>query len=155
MIVDVETNVPRSACQESRRIWPEEWEAHWPQIQRSLDLIREYWEDLWTKESIYDCVMMGRWQAWGFGVERDDLNVIVLTQITDFPAGRLLQIVLCWGNQLDKLLPTMEGAFERFAIESESRVCEIWGREGWERKLPRFKRFGVVLRARVPKRGVH
>jgi hypothetical protein len=147
-------NIPNEE-RESRRVQPEEWEVHWPHISESLDRIPQHWSDYWTKESIFEQVMRGEWQAWGFGTEPDLLNVIVLTQLIDYPAGRVLQIVLAFGNHVEECLPVMEAVLERFAIVAGARWCEICGRTGWERKLPRFRRRGVILRAEVPKIGVH
>jgi hypothetical protein len=46
---------------------------------------------------------------------------------------------------------------EKFAIIADCAFCEIIGRPGWEEKIrsTKFERHGVVLRARVPKQGVH
>jgi hypothetical protein len=50
----------------------------------------------------------------------------------------------------------MEATFERFANENNCDGVEIINaRVGWERKLKRFKRTGLVLKAWVPKLGVH
>lgn len=140
---------------ETRRLMPEEWGVQWPNISESLDLIPQYWADYWTKEYINYCVVEGAWQAWGFGTEPLQLNAIVLTHVVDFPANRFLQIPLAFGNHLEECLPLIEATLERFAIEAECDICEIVGRFGWERKLKRFKRRGVVLRCAVPKMGVH
>ncbi len=140
---------------ETRRISPEEWSIQWPNISESLDRIPQYWADYWTKEYINWCVVTGTWQAWGFGTESLQLNVIVLTNVVDFPANRFLQIPLAFGNHLEEMLPLIEATLERFAVEAECDICELVGRFGWERKLKRFKRRGVVLRCAVPNMGVH
>jgi hypothetical protein len=140
---------------ESRRICPEEWTVHWPHISESLDRIPQYWSDYWTKDFINESVVIERWQAWGFGVKENDINVVVLTHICQYPANRFLQIPLAFGNQLEACLPMIEATMERFAVAAECDICEIVGRPGWERKLPRFRRYAVVLKARVPKMGVH
>lgn len=136
---------------EVRRILPEEWGHHWPQVSEALDRIAPFWSDYWTKDWIREAVMSGIWYAWGFGKTPGELNIIVLTQIIDFPANRILQVLLAFGNNLDKLLPTMEAALEKFAALSNCRYVEIVGRPGWERKLPRFRRHAVLMRTSVPK----
>jgi len=141
---------------EMRRISPDEWTVHWPHTSESLDRIPQFWADYWTKEFINGAVLSGAWQAWGFGAKVGDINVIVLTQIVEFPANRFLQIPLAFGNHLDRCLPTIEATIERFAVEAKCDICEVIGREGWQKKLgPRFAKYAVVLKARVPKMGVH
>src|SRR5262245_60374989 len=104
--------------EEARRISIEEWNTHWPKISAALDRIPQFWADYWTKESINGAVVQGQWQAWGFG-GIGDINIVVLTQIMSFPASRILQMILAFGNDLERLLPLMEATFERFAIETE------------------------------------
>ena len=140
---------------ETRRIRRDEWECHWPRISADLDRIPQFWSDYWTKDFINEAVMTERWQAWGFGAQEGNLNVIVLTQVCEFPANRFLQIPLAFGNSLDDCLPSIMAALEKFAIVAECDVCEVIGRPGWERKLPQFSRYAVMLKARVPKIGVH
>jgi hypothetical protein len=139
---------------EARRISPQEWSVYWPDISRELDTIPQYWEPYWTKEFMYGSVMSGGWQAWGFG-DVGKINVIVITQLIVYPASRVLQMVLAFGNSLDLVAPLIEATFERFAAEAECEYCEIVGRPGWERWFPRFKRVAVVLRCEVPDIGVH
>lgn len=141
---------------ESRRIYPQEWvECHWPYVADILRQLPEIWEDYWTLDSIFECVMTGRWQAWGFG-KSSQMNVIVMTEVLQMPAKRFLKLQLAFGNSLSSVLPQIEATMERFAVEAECDFCEIIGRPGWEkRSLGRFKRYAVVLRAEVPKMGVH
>jgi hypothetical protein len=140
---------------EAKRIHIEEWQIHWPLIDRELDTIPQYWEDYWTKDFIRNQVVSGDWQAWGFG-DIGLIRVIVLTQIIVYPANTFLQILLAFGNSLEKCLPHMEATFERFANENNCDGVEIINaRVGWERKLKRFKRTGLVLKSWVPKLGVH
>src|SRR5215475_4826173 len=69
MIQLVGMSVSSEAAGESRRIWPEEWRVHCPKIAAVLDRIPQFWEYYWTKDSINEFVLAGRWQAWGFGKE--------------------------------------------------------------------------------------
>jgi hypothetical protein len=139
---------------EARRIDPEEWNLHWPDISRELDTIPQYWAPYWTKDYMCANVMTGGWQAWGFG-DVGSIRVIVLTQLIVYPASRVMQMMLGFGNSLDLVAPLIEATMERFAMEAECDYCEIVGREGWAKKFPRFKKVGVVLRCEVPTAGVH
>jgi len=139
---------------EARRIHSVEWTVYWPMVSQELDTIPQYWTDYWTKDFINGSVVNESWQAWGFG-KIGVVNVVVLSQILMYPASKVLQIMLAFGNSLDKCLPLMEATFERFAMETRCDVVEIVGRPGWEKKLPRFRRYAVVLRAEVQPQGVH
>ena len=65
---------------------------------------------------------------WGFG-PKDEIRIFVFTQIIHFPANRVLQAFLCFGNSLDEALPIIEATFERFAMETECSRLEITGRK--------------------------
>ena len=61
---------------------PQEWvEYHWPYVCDILHQIPEAWQDYWTLDSIFDSVMCGRWQAWGFGKKEGQMNVIIMTEV--------------------------------------------------------------------------
>jgi hypothetical protein len=139
---------------EARRIYPDEWAIHWPAISRELDTIPQYWAPYWTKEYMSSNVISGGWQAWGFG-DLGTIRVIVLTQLIIYPASRVMQLMLAFGNSLEAVAPLIEATMERFAMEAECQYVEIVGREGWAKWFPRFKRVGVVLRCKVPTMGVH
>ena len=72
----------------------------WPKICEQLDRIPLFWETHWTKESLHEAVMAGRYQVWGFG-RPGSINVIVFTEVVDYPANRILRIPLIFGNSLE------------------------------------------------------
>jgi hypothetical protein len=145
---------PRCPAFEAWRISPDGYVQYWPEIERALDKVPHIWQTHWTKESLYEGAMSGRFQVWGFGAS-GLLNVIVFTQVAEFPAARILEIFLAFGNSLDSALPVMEATFEKFAQVTGCQTCEIIGRRGWARKLPRFKEHRTVLRWDVENYGVH
>lgn len=127
----------------------------WPQICYELDKIPFIWETHWTKEALYECVMVGRYQVWGFG-EPGFINVMVFTEIVNFPANKILRIPIIFGNSLDQALPMMEAIIlDRYAVEAGCAFCEAVGRVGWERKVPRFKKVASLLRCEIKKRELH
>jgi len=138
---------------EAQRITPRQWAVYWPDVEKQLDTIPQYWMPYWTKDFINASVMLERWQAWGFG-DIGSVNLIALTHIIEYPGARVLQMMLAFGNELDAVAPLMEATFERFASETRCDYCEIVGRPGWEKKFNRFKRVGVVLRCEVQRIGV-
>ena len=139
---------------EARLIEPDEWMVYWPQISRELDRIPQYWQAYWTKDYICNSVVSGVWQAWSFG-NSEYVTMFVLTQIIIYPAGRVLQIMLAFGNSLKSYVPLLEATFERLAVETSCQYCDLVGRPGWEKFFPRFRRVGVVLRCDVPNVRMH
>lgn len=146
--------VKRTVVFEAYRIPPESYMGYWPDIERELDRLPHLWDTHWTKDSLYEGGVGGRFQVWGFGPQ-NALNVIVFTQIAEYPAARVLQVFLAFGNSLESALPVMEAAFEKFAKVTGCQLCEIIGRKGWARKLPRFKEHRVILQCNVINYGVH
>ena len=111
---------------EAWRISPESYSQYWPYIDKELDRVPHIWSSHWTKESLYEGGMSGKFQVWGFGAP-GAINVIVYTQVAEFPAARILEIFLAFGNSLESALPVMEATFEKFAQVTECRICEIIG----------------------------
>lgn len=133
----------------------ENFDLHWPNIEKELDNNRGIWADYHTKQSIYDDVMRGSSQVWAFSVD-GKIKVIVFTRICMYPAARVLHVWLALGNTIERLLPQIEATLECFAQMTECQWCEITGRSGWERKMKhRFKKRAVVLVAPVPPRIVN
>lgn len=145
--------LPQEECQ-GALLAPEFVVEHWEAMKKELDRIPHTWAPYWTKESMFECLTSGHWQAWGFG-PTNVIRVTVFTTIALFPIGPVLQITLAFGNSLDALLPVMEATFERVAAVGNCVRCEIVGRPGWERKLRKFKRIAVVLSRDVEREKVH
>jgi hypothetical protein len=139
---------------EASRLRQEEIMFYWTWIDHELDRVQHIWCGHWTKDALRELAMNENFQVWGFG-PRDQIRVIVFTQLVSYPIGNILQIFLAFGNSLEEAIPIMEATFERFAMETECRACEIHGRFGWERKLKGFKREYVVLTRILRPQGVH
>lgn len=134
---------------------PRGFEAQWPHIARVLDSHPEMWEDYHTKESLYNDVMSGALQAWAFS-EDEKIRVILFTRLIDYPAGRILQVMLGFGNSIDRLLPQIEATLENFGRTTGCKLCEVIGRDGWAKKLShRFKKRAVVLLAPISEAAVN
>jgi hypothetical protein len=139
---------------EASRLRSEDVKYYWPWIDRELDRIPQTWCGHWTKDSLYELTLNERFQLWGFGPP-DKIQIFVFTQIVHYPANRILQAFLCFGNSLDDALPIIEATFERFAMETNCALFELSGRKGWERKLKNFRHDYTVLTRDVELRGVH
>jgi hypothetical protein len=139
---------------EASRLRTEEILFYWPWIEVELNKIASVWCGHWTKEALREYAINERVQVWGFGPP-DQIRIIAFTQLIDFPAGRVIQVFLCFGNSIDEAMPVIEATFERFAMETESKVCEILGRRGWLKKAPGFKEDYVVMSRVVEQQGMH
>jgi hypothetical protein len=128
---------------------PDGFAFHWPDIERVLDQHPEMWADYHTKESLYQDAMDRNIQVWAF-IEDDKIRVVLFTRLIEYPAARVLHVMMGFGNSLDRLLPQIEATLESFGQTWGCTLCEIVGREGWVKKLShRFKKKAVVLVARI------
>jgi hypothetical protein len=139
---------------EASRLRTGEILAYWPWIEIELDKIGPVWCGHWTKESLREMAINDRFQVWGFGPP-DQVRVIIFTQLVEYPAGLILQAFLCFGNSIDEALPIIEATFERFAMETKCRTCEIWGRRAWVRKVKGFREDYVVMSRVIEQQGMH
>jgi hypothetical protein len=82
---------------EASRLRKEEIVYYWPWMEVELDRVTHIWCGHWTKEALYELALSERFQVWGFG-PKDEIRIFVFTQIIHFPANRILQAFLCFGN---------------------------------------------------------
>lgn len=125
-------------------IEPAQFEIYWPSIAKELNTVPHIWDQYFTLESIRDAVMQERWQVWTLG-SKTQVSAVVFTTIIDFPAARVLQLVLAFGVGFRDYINQLTASLEKFALHNDCVRCEISGREGWEKLLPEFKRAHVVL----------
>lgn len=125
-------------------------EHYWPQISAELDKVPHIWQTWFTKEYLYAAPWNGDMNVWGVGPD-DQVRMVVYTRVSIFPASRILQILLALGNDLERCLPSLEATIESFAQRTECDFCEIYGREGWIKKLKGFRKTAVVLTKKINK----
>ena len=82
--------------------------------------------------------------VWEAGIE-GAMTIVIFAQFIQTPRGTGLSFRLALGNGLDRVLPQLEATFEHLARELKCDYVEVWGREGWLRKLPGFKRDCTVM----------
>jgi hypothetical protein len=111
---------------------------HWYSISSQLDFIPHVWATWWTKESIRDCVLNGRYQCWGGAKGNEGLKIIAFSQITDFPANRIFQVFLAFGQGFEEMAPAFEAVWEKFAANTGCTVAEVTGRPGWGPLLRKY-----------------
>ena len=132
---------------------PEKLLHYWRNIEVELDRVPHIWATYWTKDSLREGALTGRFQVWEVGT-KDSVRLIVFSQFISYPACNLLSVFLALGNSLDQCLPVLEAMLEKMAHDNNCQIGQVVGRPGWERKLKGFKRTAVVLTKEVPKFGV-
>jgi hypothetical protein len=125
---------------------------YWPSIEAELDTIPHTWAHRWTKETIFDCVVDGRFQCWAVG-SANEIRAMALSQIVNYPAANVFQVLLLFGRDFFVMLDNLQAAMEKFAAFNGCGVIEVIGREGWEPKLRKigFRKTGVVLEKELGK----
>lgn len=136
----------------SYRLPVENFVQFWPQIVRELDRIPQYWAPWWTKESLMQGVLAGRFQAWGIGTQTE-LKIMLLTQIVNYPAASVLYCFLMFGHdeKLEEAFDALEPSLLRFANEAGCKLCEVQARPGFKRAL---KKYGFVQNSVVLSRAI-
>lgn len=124
----------------------EKFDLYWPRIAQELNTVPHIWNERWTIESIQELTLEGRFQCWAAGNE-NEINSIMFSQISNYPATRVLQIFLAFGTGMLDSLDVLHAACERFAVFHGCEFIEVVGRPGWEPKLRtlNFEKKGVVL----------
>jgi hypothetical protein len=114
-----------------------EFERYWPMITAELDKVPHIWSPWWTKEFLWGQVVSGNVRLMGAGTQ-ECLEVVAFTQITYYPASKILQCYMMIGQKVDKHLESLASAMEFLARENDCHWIEIIGRKGWSRKLRKF-----------------
>lgn len=105
----------------------------WPRIETLLKddgLL----SDAWTPQQVLEALIEMRMQAWAAG----GTNLLLLTQFYRTGTTAIFQIFWAHGEELQKWLPLMSDAFDRFAAFHGAEKIEIQGRKGFERLLKPF-----------------
>ena len=101
--------------------------------------------------AVADAVLAGRalvWIAWDPrsrpGAGGPSIKAAAVTQLSTVGGHRFCTIVACGGNDRNEWLPLLAG-LERYAKTENCKAMRIFGRRGWERVLPEYKRARVLL----------
>jgi len=118
---------------EFHTLLPWQVEHYWPKIEECLDASPEAWADN-TKESLYNGLMSGHYVMWALSDE-GGIAIIVITQVQDQPARRVLWVHYAFGRNLERFLPLAQPAFALVAKRLKCSHVTITGRRGWLRVL--------------------
>lgn len=113
------------------------WLKLLPHLQKMCDFAGKYGpDDLWTE------YIKKHIQFWVDDIENP--NVVVTTKIENFPYCKVLKIEGCGGGRLDDWKHMISG-LEDFGRANQCDGVEIYGRPGWHRIFPDYKRTRVRL----------
>jgi hypothetical protein len=119
---------------------------YWPHIEDMLKRVPQTWQDH-TLESLHDRALAGTMQVWGLG-PKECIRVVVFTQVVNFPATRVLEVIWMAGEGgLLYGLDVADAVVEDFARTQHCSRIDLYGREGWEKiaKSHGYRKLAVVL----------
>jgi hypothetical protein len=116
----------------------EEFYSFWPGIEGMMDSVPHTWKH-WTKDYIRSAVEADALQVWGIGPPPKAV-LIFFTQVSIYPADRILVVPWGAGNFTASMLPVLEAALVNYAQLNECATIEVRGRPGWD---PHFKSIGM------------
>lgn len=113
---------------------PEEVKYHLEEISQWIEKALKFSAGERTRESLMTALCEGKAQCWCVMNETEIVNVTV-TEIIDFPNKRVLHIVTSAGQDWEDHKGE-HSHLEEFAKMVSAESITVWGRKGWERKLP-------------------
>jgi hypothetical protein len=123
------------------RIDPSSVHQFWPLVKQLIYIAMKR-SDLGSFWYVEQCVLNGSMALW---LVRDgQIKAAVVTEIFKNEWGCAGVIVACGGQNMSKWLHLIDGIEDHFRAEGCTK-SRIHGRNGWERKLPDYRRKRVVL----------
>lgn len=96
----------------------------------------------YTIEDIRGSVAGGSRQLW---LREPGYDLAVVTEIVAYPAGRRL-VLFAAGGALEDGWEKLLASLEQWAKGHGCKGVDVYGRRGWERKLPGYRLQQIVLR---------
>ncbi len=96
-------------------------------------------------QPVNDAVLSGHallWVAWDG--ESPNIEAAAVTRIEETEWRRVCTIVACGGYQMERWVHLLD-TIDDYAREQKCSAMRIYGRGGWERVLPAYKRKRVIL----------
>lgn len=92
---------------------------------------------LWNTDDILEAVMKDEMQLWiAYDDDAEKLLGSVITQITIYPRGKLVNVFLLGGNNIKMWKDKMAEKIEKFAREEGCLYLQAIGRKGWQPLFP-------------------
>ena len=107
----------------------------WDEIHDLVWQAQEQWELLYTYQSLKDMTVSGLVYPWIVrDKETNKIKLVILTQITEYPQGKVGEVVLASGSELLQnmhLVQVMEGCAVRFGV----KIFLVKGRLGFRKAM--------------------
>ena len=124
---------------EMEGILSHEIDSVWEKVSPMLNKALRYSFGKYTTESIREFLKGEQMQLW-VGIDYYEIRAFTITQIVNYPGKKILIIMFAGGSDLSGWLSYIE-ILKRFAKKKGCDGIEIYGRNGWVKKL---KPFGYV-----------
>ena len=95
----------------------------------------EYAHGEMDEQSIYEKVSQGLMEAWVVLEGATDPYAVLATELIIHPCNRVVRVVLCGGEHLDKWMDAFLSVMDDYARRWNADGIEVIGRKGWERIL--------------------
>jgi hypothetical protein len=99
-------------------------------------------------EPVLEKVRTGQSLLW---VAVDDANHIQGAGITELiiESAGLVCVIVAWGSDDQARCAPLLETIERFARDEECKAVRLYGRPGWQRRLPEYRLKAVVMERRL------
>ena len=114
----------------------------WPRVAPLVRQAMEQGDGCYLEADVAMACMAGQWQLWVSG-SGGEIKAVLITEILNFPRKRKCLLRYAAGT-LGGILPHWE-VFASWAREQGCDMVEIYGREGWEKTLPEWKKCHAVF----------
>lgn len=115
--------------------------AIWPKIEGMVAEALERGGGRFGPRDVLAALYEGRQQLWLHA--NRDIDLVLVTEVIQYPLKRALSIFLCTGRNRDSWLAHL-AEVERFGAEHGCTLIEAWARPGWARVLG-WKQTHVLL----------
>jgi hypothetical protein len=123
---------------------PEVVDQVWPKI-AGLIYVAMKKGQVGSFQPVCDAVLAGRallWVAWDG--ESPNIEAAAVTKIEETEWRRVCTVVACGGHQMDRWVHLLD-TIDDYARTEKCSAMRIYGRNGWERVLPAYRRKRVIL----------
>ena len=139
---------PSTCAGDWRRVDPGGLPETWPRYRKLLLDVLARNERAYSEADILTMLLAGRWGL--MASERGtSVDAICIFEIVDFPQLRRLLLRYAAGD--GELMLDAAPWLEEKARAAGCHEVEIYGRKGWERRLPAWEHRGAILRKDLTK----
>ncbi|MET1083306.1 MAG: hypothetical protein ABWY12_09710 [Burkholderiales bacterium] len=130
------------------RVRPQDVAAQWKLALGFLHSAIAWTGGRFTPATVLADLELGRSQLWA-AVEDAQLYAVAVTQILIYPGGESVGVLYLGGVDSERWGDLLTDALLEYARERNCQRLELFGRKGWERKLPGWNLVGVWLEKEV------